>query len=346
MIDVKEEAGYFLLNKGGVVVKGLELSERYYETYGKPMLEARFPELLPRIAIGLVGQGSECFGYDDDISMDHDYGPAFCLWLTVEDYERYGREVQAAYDSLPKDFLGVPGRIVSAQGGERVGVLEIHAFYRQFIGVEQPPRSMMRWLHLPDAQLACATNGKVFSDSLGEFSAIRSAIAVYPEDVRVKKMAARLAIMAQSGQYNYGRSMRRGDVVAAELALRKFVQAGISFVYLYNRRYAPYYKWLYRGMLDLPLLAGEVAGLFRQLMTTGTQEAAWSEEGTVGFNPYVNLRDTKVQLIERICTLVVQALKADGLSSLEDDFLEPHAREVMKRIEDPMLRRCHVMEGA
>lgn len=324
-------------------MKGLELSERYYETYGKPMLAERFPELLPRTAVGLAGQGSECFGYDDDISMDHDYGPAFCLWLTAEDYERYGREVQAAYDSLPKDFLGVPGRIVSAQGGGRVGVLEIHAFYRQFIGVEQPPRSMMRWLHLPDAQLACATNGKVFSDPLGEFSAVRSAIATYPEDVRLKKMAARLAIMAQSGQYNYGRSMRRGDIVAAELALREFVQAGISFVYLYNRRYAPYYKWMFHGMKDLPLLAGDVALLFQQLMVLGAQEAAWS--GAV-IDPYVNLRDTKVQLIEQIAAAVIVALKSEGLSDIEADFLEPHAWELMKRIQDSALRRCHVMEGA
>lgn len=324
-------------------MKGLELSERYYETYGEPMLAERFPELLPRTAVGLAGQGSECFGYDDDISMDHDYGPAFCLWLTAEDYERYGREVQAAYDSLPKDFLGVPGRIVSAQGGGRVGVLEIHAFYRQFIGVEQPPRSMMRWLHLPDAQLACATNGKVFSDPLGEFSAVRSAIATYPEDVRLKKMAARLAIMAQSGQYNYGRSMRRGDIVAAELALREFVQAGISFVYLYNRRYAPYYKWMFHGMKDLPLLAGDVALLFQQLMVLGAQEAAWS--GAV-IDPYVNLRDTKVQLIEQIAAAVIVALKSEGLSDIEADFLEPHAWELMKRIQDSALRRCHVMEGA
>lgn len=324
-------------------MKGLELSERYYETYGEPMLAERFPELLPRTAVGLAGQGSECFGYDDDISMDHDYGPAFCLWLTAEDYERYGREVQAAYDSLPKDFLGVPGRIVSAQGGGSVGVLEIHAFYRQFIGVEQPPRSMMRWLHLPDAQLACATNGKVFSDPLGEFSAVRSAIATYPEDVRLKKMAARLAIMAQSGQYNYGRSMRRGDIVAAELALREFVQAGISFVYLYNRRYAPYYKWMFHGMKDLPLLAGDVALLFQQLMVLGAQEAAWS--GAV-IDPYVNLRDTKVQLIEQIAAAVIVALKSEGLSDIEADFLEPHAWELMKRIQDSALRRCHVMEGA
>ena len=40
-------------------MKGLELAEQYYETYGKPMLESRFPEVMEQAAIGLVGQGSE-----------------------------------------------------------------------------------------------------------------------------------------------------------------------------------------------------------------------------------------------------------------------------------------------
>ena len=46
-------------------VKGLELARAYYETYGKPMIEEKFPEYRDRIAAGLVGEGSECLGYDD-----------------------------------------------------------------------------------------------------------------------------------------------------------------------------------------------------------------------------------------------------------------------------------------
>ena len=327
-------------------IKGLELSERYYQAYGKAMLAEQFPELVGRAAVGLVGQGSECFGFDDAISTDHDYGPAFCIWLTAEDYARYGKDVQTAYDTLPKDFLGVHGRIASAQGGGRVGVLEIHSFYRQFIGEEQPPKSLARWLYLPDYQLACATNGRVFDDPLGAFSAIRTALATYPEDVRVKKIAAHAALMAQSGQYNYARSMRRGETVAAELALRAFMQSAISIVYLLNRRYAPYYKWMFRGMKNLPVLAPKVAPLIQELAELGAQKDAWSHQDMPGFNPYVNLQDRKVQLIEQICGHTIHALQEQGLTSLQDDFLEPHAWDIMKRISDPVLRRCHVMEGA
>ena len=72
-------------------MNGMELAERYYETYGRPMLHEKYPEYETRIAVGLVGEGSECFGFDDRISRDHDFGPAFCLWLEKKDYQEIGR---------------------------------------------------------------------------------------------------------------------------------------------------------------------------------------------------------------------------------------------------------------
>ena len=66
-------------------MKGLEISKAFYNEYGKPMLEERFPELIPYLAAGLIGSGSECYGYDDEVSRDHDFEPGFCIFLPGED---------------------------------------------------------------------------------------------------------------------------------------------------------------------------------------------------------------------------------------------------------------------
>ena len=62
-------------------MKGLELAKRLYEERARKLFENELPDLIPQMAVGLVGEGSECFGFDDEISRDHDWGPAFCIWL-------------------------------------------------------------------------------------------------------------------------------------------------------------------------------------------------------------------------------------------------------------------------
>ena len=68
-------------------MKGLELSRAYYEAYGAPMIHEQFPEYEEIIAAALTGSGSECYGYDDEISRDHDFEPGFCLFLPGEEIE-------------------------------------------------------------------------------------------------------------------------------------------------------------------------------------------------------------------------------------------------------------------
>lgn len=149
-------------------MKGLELSKLYYQEYGQAMIQRHFRQYEERIAAGMVGMGSECFGFDDEISQDHDWGPAFCLWLNKSLYTEIGQEMQAALADLPKSFAAFDGREESSWGSGRTGVFEIGQFYRQFIGLSHPPTNLREWRMIPETNLATATNGVVFTDPSGE----------------------------------------------------------------------------------------------------------------------------------------------------------------------------------
>ncbi|MCM1143590.1 MAG: DUF4037 domain-containing protein [Blautia sp.] len=330
-------------------MKGLELSRRYYETYGKAVL-AQFPALKTEFAVGLVGRGSECFGFDDELSRDHDYGPSFCIWLRKEVYEQYAGQVQAAYDEMPREFMGYPARRIEETGQGRIGVLCLEDFYYGILGMDHVPCSNREWLALQDENLATAINGEVFEDRLGLFSRIREGLsAYYPEDVRIKKIVARMAKAARAGQYNYARAMRRGERVAAELALQEFVRESMSLVYLLNRRYAPFDKWIHRGMKQLPSCAeiGDMLGLLYQVEKP---ESAWDAEqcaqnGALWDMGGLNMQDGRVLIIEAVCNVIVQELNAQGLSDMTDNFLQNHLGKVTAKIQDEDLKKMQFLEG-
>ena len=299
-------------------ISGLELSKCYYETYGKAMLKEQFPEYADRVAAGLVGHGSECLGFDDMWSKDHDFGPGFCLWFTEEDYEKVGQKMQEAYEALPKAFMGYPARNTSKRGGGRVGVLSIPEFYEEFTGNGA-------WSEMEDEKLAMAVNGEVFDDPLGEFSAIREQLQNgMPFAVWKRRLANAVALTAQAGQYNYGRCKKRNDIVAANLALDEFVREGMRTAYLLNRRYMPYYKWAWRGLENLERLS-ELKPLFEQVL---------SSEGE------------RESVVEEICARLLEELKRQNLTYGEETFLELHVERILEAKEEmnPIIEQIVEME--
>lgn len=308
-------------------MKGLELSRAYYEEYGKPMIDTQLAQYKPYLAAGLVGEGSECLGFDDELSTDHDFGPAFCLWVPEELYAKAGTEMQRAYDSLPASYKGYT-RITSAQGGGRIGVLPLERFYRKFTGLSHAPQDNMEWFRIPERFLATVTSGEVFDDHQGTFSQIRSTLkGFYPEDVLKKKLAARCAVMAQAGQYNYGRCMKRGDSQAAYLACAEFVKTAMSAVYLLNEAYMPYYKWIFRGAERFSVLQEEVRLLAELTQITDRMENAGRKE----------------QMIERICIAVGRELNRRGFTRSTEAFLQVQGEELMRGIRDARLKDLHIM---
>ncbi len=311
-------------------MQGLEIAREYYLQYGAPMLDEQFADVRERIAVGLVGEGSECFGFDDVLSRDHDFEAGFCLWITAEDERTFGFRLERAYAKLPKEFMGLTRGYLSPVGGNRHGVMTIDDFYTRHLGAPDAPDSTERWLYTPAYSLAASCNGEVFCDPLGHFSAVREKLlAGYPEDIRRKKLAAHIIMMAQAGQYNFSRCLARGETGAAQLAVFEYVKHAISAIFLLNNRYEPFYKWAYRALAALPLL-GDMGDALEQLtiMDNTPENAA-----------------AKVEIIEDIAAFLITELQAQHLTEATCGDLEKHAYSVADGIRDVNLRNAHIMEG-
>lgn len=309
-------------------MKGIEISKAYFEEYGRPMLEKDFSDILPYLCVGMVGSGSDCYGFDDEISRDHDFEPGFCIFIPNEDVVDRRKEflLERAYAKLPKEFMGLKRSLISPVGGRRNGVIRISDFYLNKIGSADGKLSDLDWLTISESYLFEATNGEIFFDNYGEFSEIRNRIMNMPEDIRLKKLAGNMLLMAQSGQYNYGRCLSHGETGAAQLAVIEFVNAAMKTVFLLNKKYMPYYKWSFRAMRDLKLFS-TFSDSFEYLLTSENDSAT---------------AQTKTDVIEDIASMIIGYLIDYEMTKAICGDLEKHAYSVNDSISDPNIRNMNI----
>lgn len=334
-------------------ISGLKLSRSYYEQVVRPMLREQFPELAQRIAAGLVGHGSDCYGFDDVYSQDHDFGPGCYLWLTDEDYATHGKQLQEAYDALPTDFMGFTGRTTTPRArnaAKRCGVTSISGFFESVTSLPAAPSEQEThlWLNLDEATLAAATNGEVFADPLGAFSKVRQGFKNMPEDVRISLISRRLGMMAQAGQYNTPRMIARADAAGIWLSISEFVHAASSLVFLVNTPivagYMPYYKWQFAALRKLSskpyARLGELCPKLERLMALASAAGyagVGLGEGEKGSAPAAR---ELLTIISDIGVTVANFLYDSGLSDNHEPFLEWQRPHVEAHIQnnDPLLR--------
>ena len=312
-------------------MNGLDLSRAYFEEYGLPMLRDRFPELLVHLSAGLFGSGSECYGFDDALSRDHDVDCGFMLLLPGEDIVDRKAEfaLERAYAKLPKEFRGIKRSMMAPVGGPRRGVMRLSAFFEQKTGNASGELRPEEWLALPSFALAEAVNGQVFFDGPGELSRIRKRLSRYPRDVRLKKLAGHVLLAAQAGQYNFERCLGHGEQAAAQLAAFEFARNAMAAIFLLNEVYQPFYKWSFRALRRLPLLSLE-AELFEYLITT-------NNDGPIAKD--------KAEVIEGIAEDIIDELKAQCLTTSASRDLEAHAYSINDGIKDGYLRNLHILAG-
>ncbi len=316
----------------------LELSREFFDEVALPSLREAFPEASERMAAGLVGNGSECMGFDDGLSCDHDWGVEFFLWLTDDDFASIGGDVAKWKAELWKTHPEQPFRQLSDYGVQTT-VMTTSMFYTSLIGFPHGPSTVLEWRRVPESNLALAVNGEVFRDPVGEFTSVRNRLlGYYPEQLRLKKIAARCLAIAQTGQYNFLRIAQRGDVVAKEITLAKFTEDVISMVFMLNRRFTPYYKWAFRAMCELPVLASEVAPLLEMLYDGGSVDGEL-DPGNVIVCEITDDDRRRAVIVERICELIIGELKRQDLSNSKSTFLVQHGEEIQRMVTDENLSR-------
>lgn len=312
------QAAYDSAGSSRPALSGLELSRRYYKAFGEPVLERQFPDVLPRLAIGLAGEGSACLGYDDAYSWDHDAGPGFCIWIPDDLPAETADALQKAYHALPRQYYGYSQQITQ-EGACRVGVCRKSAFFQRLLGLDDIPGTEQAWLSVGDGMLAAACSGEIFRDDSHWMTDRRRILAMgYPEEVENRLLAQALGRMAQCGQYNYERMRNRSDFLSAQMYLTEFCRNTLLAMHLLAGKYPPYEKWLARSARELDGGASLVAQL-EQLLRLPPEQG-----------------EQAVEQIHQICGQVWNLLRNSRKISdtgTEDGYMEQAASQLAKQAE-------------
>ena len=311
-------------------MNGMELSRLFWNTYKDELFAGDLAPYAARAAAGLVGEGSECWGYDDETSRDHDWGPGCCIWLTRDDYAAIGAELTRRYQACAaRPLAGFPPRQdpTGSMATQRVGVFRVEAFYVRFLP-EGMPKTLEAWRQAREFALAAATNGEVFCDGAGRFTEIRERILDgYPRDLQLHRIAAGCVHAAQDGQYNFARQAARGEDLAALSALARFQDDVLQIAFALAGRFRPFYKWAPRELLTLGALGSDLHDLLERSLTAYRLDDI----------------DRAARAIEETAERIVEELNAQGLSQGRDSWLLAHADAVNAKIEDEGLRRADLM---
>lgn len=268
-------------------VAGLELSERFYRSAIRPLLDAHFPG-LPHSA-ALIGSGSEVLGFDSAMSTDHHWGPRALIFLEPRDHAAHAQAIGLMLrERLPHSFMGWPTNFTTPDAADRgvqllqptstgpvnhrVDVLTWRDFLGWYLGIDaDQPLHAYDWLTLPSQKLRSLTAGAVFHDATG-LEAWRARMAWYPHDVWLYLLAAAWARIGQE-EHLLGRAGQAGDELGAALIAARLVRDVMRLCFLMERTYAPYPKWYGTAFNQLQLATPEM----RRTLERAVQATRWQE---------------------------------------------------------------------
>jgi Domain of unknown function (DUF4037) len=276
-IETRQESGRAPVGTVGVnkmSSTGLSISREFIESTLLPLLQKSLPNDFDRLAVAIVGTGSEILGMDDEISRDHHWGPRANVMYLRADADRLRDKLRRLFDEeLPRNYGEYA---IHANIGNLTGVCcgAVEDFFLRFLGTDELPARDLDWLALCEVDLFHVTAGQVVYDGPGELTRRRQALAYYPANVWRKRIADWcMYVTGRDAPYNIHRVSKRHDDVTCTIYFGLCVKRLMELCFALNCQYAPYTKWLNQTYRKLPKYADDLAPLIDRAFS----ESSWKQ---------------------------------------------------------------------
>ena len=243
-------------------IKGLNLSEQFFKEIIKPIIKNEFPNL--KYSASLIGRGSEVLGFDDQQSVDHDWGPRVMIFINEKDKNK--KIKQCIEKELPYTFKGFPVSFTLANHkwgvrlpekkntgkiNSRIDVYTLDEFFKKYLYFNINKKlSIKDWLIFPQQKLLTLNKGKIFYDKLGLKKVLKQ-FKYYPKEVWHYILASQWNRIGELSALHF-RTYETGDKLGSQVIASKLVQLLMEIWFIYNKEYIPFDKWFGRKFSELP----------------------------------------------------------------------------------------------
>jgi hypothetical protein len=309
---------------------GMSISLEFIESVLLPVLKESMPDDFDRLAVAVVGTGSDVLGLDDEISRDHHWGPRANVMYLRKDAGKLKNSLNAVFaEKLPPRFRDFD---LHVNIGNLTGVCcgAVEDFFQRFLQTDQMPTCDLDWLALCEVDLFHVTAGQVVHDGPGELTRRRQALSYYPDNVWKKRIADWcMYVTGRDAPYNIHRVSKRGDDLTCTIYFGICVKRLMELCFALNRRYAPYTKWQNRMYRTLPRFADELAPLIDDAL----QETSWKRRVRILIEANYVVADALAQL-----DLTVPPIRREFDEGLSDLTLYDSAAQIYSTIPEELFR--------
>lgn len=237
-------------------ISGIEINRSFFEEVVRPLLQEVYPDI--QYSAALIGPGSETLRFDTEMSMDHDWGYRFSIFLG-EGFEGLVDDIANLLSyRLPSSYAGFAvslpptskspvflSRQRSLDGPikHHITVSTVRNFMLRQVGYHTPKTwHAAEWLTIPSHAIGEVIAGEVYLDGTGELTALRADLSWYPNDIWLYMMASAWQRIGQE-EHLMPRAGYVGDELGSAIIGSRLVRDVMNLGFLLEKKYAPYAKW-------------------------------------------------------------------------------------------------------